>query len=514
MGAPPTPGKMTITKTPNQIATTLTLSNFDIDKTTLKEEHKQWLDEHVVPLLKANASTSVVLQGTASKSGDPAHNRDPLSKGRAEAVANYLLSRGADQKQITIKWVGADRTTSTLKEDERDRAVQVAVFTPLTIEKVSLWADRWTKELEWDDIIGLDTAAGWPIDNVNIQVETSGAPRSFMPDALDVFLVSRQSNRITSNAKTTIANTLPWSVPRSETAQPGDSSRTWYRLSKPIATAGRFDAVDGAKVLEVAYVVRSGGTSDVRFREAVGAAFRGRAVQSDTGSEFDESPNPLRLMQAAGVEVLSVTVRAQYLWQMKRPSVARLIRNPADIFYYTGHGLHKYGCLAESCDCGGSGDDIRCWATPKDFLNYWKNPLDLDVLIIAGCSVLDIPYLPDPRGPKGWVPVPGGGPGREWSKLLVGRGGSLRGLLGYKGSAPLDDPVGNTIATEMGQKFASGLGPDQYVRSWLDVNAAHRAWNAIGMDYRGYWFLSPSLLDRVRGKSSIDYDIIGPLPIP
>jgi hypothetical protein len=50
--------------------------------------------------------------------------------------------------------------------------------------------------------------------------------------------------------------------------------------------------------------------------------------------------------------------------------VARLIRNPADVFFYSGHGL-KTGCLALACDCGPSGD-YTCWATADDLKRYWK----------------------------------------------------------------------------------------------------------------------------------------------
>ena len=491
-----TPGKALISKSPTQIATDIRLYNFDIDEKKPKTEHFKWLDDEVVPLLKANPKTTVSLRGTASKSGDKDYNREPLSKGRAEAVQKYLISKGATAAQLTARWTGNDWSTSTITEDEGDRAVLVFVYTPLTIENVSFRTDDWAKDLAWNDIMGLDTVAGVPISKVNLQVEASGAPRKFMPDMLEVFVTSRVPNKDTNGGKVTLDKSVKWILYKSPTDQPADTNKTWFRLATPVADAGRFLAVEAGKVPEVAYVVRDGGTSDVAFRNAVGWAFRGRGVQGKDGSETTETPDSLRLMQAAGVEVLNATVRAGHLWEMKRPTASRLIRSPADVMYYSGHGLHAKACLAYDCACQG-GTGMRCWASLPDIQRYWKEWLDLDVLIIAGCSVLDI-----------------SGPGKEWCKLLRKKGGPLTALLGYKGSAPLDANGGDKIATDMGKRIAAGLRPDQWVDAWLRVNGSYRAWNAVGMDSRGYWTLDPSTWDRAWGNSTVDFDIEGPAALP
>jgi outer membrane protein OmpA-like peptidoglycan-associated protein len=102
----PTGGGNTATaKSPNQIATTLRLYNFDIDGSDLKAVHKQLLEKEVIPLLKGNPKTTVSLRGMASTSGDAAHNREPLSKARAEAVKKYLLDpkSGGKPAQITAE---------------------------------------------------------------------------------------------------------------------------------------------------------------------------------------------------------------------------------------------------------------------------------------------------------------------------------------------------------------------------------------------------------------------------
>jgi hypothetical protein len=510
---PPSPGQGDITnQDKRQVSRTILLHNLDVNDTKMKPEHVKWLDD-VVALAKANPKTSIRLRGTASKSGDPNHNRDPLSRGRAEAVAMYLVrERQVSTKQIVITWSGSDTSTSASKEDERDRGVEVQVSAPLTVEKVSLWRDNWIKELTWDDIIGMDSPGasangmrfpGMPINNVNIQVEASGAPRSMMPEALDVYLNSRVPNRLSptnGTGMTSMSYPSPTrSVPFSTGGQPADTARTWYRLSIPLDKVGDFLNEGLGKfgnVPEVAFVVRDKGTSDKHFRDALGWAFRGRAVQTDAsnnGSERDENPDAIRLLQAGGVEVLEVTVKGEPDWQMIRPSVARLVRSPADVFYYSGHGLKKEGCLALHCDChtDTSVDGYSCWTTPEDIARYWPKVLDVDVLILASCSVLNL-----------------GGAAPRWANLLTSRGGPLYAVLGYRDAALSDEHGGNEIAARMAKRIAAGLKQDEWCRAWLEVNDEVNRKNgaAVGMDNQGYWMLGLGFGSSPR--------ITGPLPIP
>jgi hypothetical protein len=428
----------------------------------------------------------------ASKSGDAAHNREPLSKARAEAVKKYLLDpkSGGKPAQITAEWVGAD--LAKLKEYEGDRSVLVFVSTPLAIEEVSFWNDLWTQKLEWDDIIGMDesrtakvaidpktssaVAVGTPINNVNLQVEVSGAPRDLMPD----FLSDRLSSEVPNHenwGNATLSNPVPWNVERSPKDQPKDAARTWYRKSVPVAQIDKFLAWSWGAVQEVTFVVREGGTSDEKFRQALGTiAFRGRGEQSDVpdrNAELHKAPDAKRLLLAGGAEVLNAEVVAVPGWDMKRPQAARLIRSPADILYYSGHGLHKEGCLALHCDCNTntSVNHYDCWAYYWELLAYWKPKFAVSVLIIAGCSVLDL----DENG-------------KYWANLLQSKGGPLEAILGYADEAPLDPNGGNDIATAMGKRAAGGsLRGHQWVQAWLDVNGRFHAWNAVGMDSQGYW---------------------------
>ncbi len=80
------------------------LMNFDIDKAELKQEHKNFLDRSVVPVL-LHKRWRIWLQGQASNTGTQAHNLE-LSHRRAEMVAAHLRSRGVLNTQLQLDWVG------------------------------------------------------------------------------------------------------------------------------------------------------------------------------------------------------------------------------------------------------------------------------------------------------------------------------------------------------------------------------------------------------------------------
>src|SRR5262245_29197838 len=99
--APPTgAGKADVLKkSPREINHDFNLYNFDVDSPGMKAEHKQWLDKEVIPLLKAAPRATVSLRGTASRTGEKDHNKT-LSKGRAEEVKKYLVSKGVNPAQV------------------------------------------------------------------------------------------------------------------------------------------------------------------------------------------------------------------------------------------------------------------------------------------------------------------------------------------------------------------------------------------------------------------------------
>jgi hypothetical protein len=55
---------------------------------------------------------------------------------------------------------------------------------------------------------------------------------------------------------------------------------------------------------------------------------------------------------------------------------------PGRCLYYSGDA-NDDGCLAIGNDC---------WAAPKNLKGYWQWPFDLEVLVLAGCSALNITF--------------------------------------------------------------------------------------------------------------------------
>ena len=135
-------------------------------------------------------------------------------------------------------------------------------------------------------------------------------------------------------------------------------------------------------------------------------------------------------------------------------SSIRQIQDQADILYYSGHGSHD-------------GKYITYGATEKlyavDVELLWK---DIDMIIIAGCSVLDINDYKD-NATHGDHPINHhASPGEEWLKA------GPKKLLGYNYTAPLDTQGGNPNATKLivDSWFTNG-GVNKAVDAWMNANA-------------------------------------------
>lgn len=164
--------------------------------------------------------------------------------------------------------------------------------------------------------------------------------------------------------------------------------------------------------------------------EQMALAYRGRASKERTltlnanppNSELSES-----FFKAAGAEVLSITYGGVQ-------AAKRQVMNQADYFYYSGHGHHRSGMV----------DDFK----PDVISDHWKK--DLDCVIFAGCSVLDInDYNNNFLNLEGnWDPEDhAASPGKLWAS----KGPSI--LLGYNYYAPQD----------------STHAPERIVRSWMSL---------------------------------------------
>jgi len=83
---------------------------FDSKKTALKPESISELD-NVVRLMKENPTMKVLISGYTDNVGKPADNL-ALSKGRAVAVVNYLISKGIDHNRLSFQGFGESNPVS------------------------------------------------------------------------------------------------------------------------------------------------------------------------------------------------------------------------------------------------------------------------------------------------------------------------------------------------------------------------------------------------------------------
>jgi hypothetical protein len=319
------------------------------------------------------------------------------------------------------------------------------------------------------------------------------------------------------------ANSAPpvqFRVPKDNAAS--GANHTVYRLALNI---DNYDPPARSSILEVAPIVRPGGTSDGFFREALGWAPRGiatlpGAVGEVTGNEAAEKPDALQLLRAGGVEVLEaelIGLPADVI--VLESKCSRLIRSPADIVYVSTHGLYGGNCVAlDDTPANAQDSSYSCWSTSAA-LDQWNNATarvavgdtsniqgrEPTVLILAGCSLLTIETSGTIKGP-----------GLAWANFLHTKNGPLKAILGYRkgtsdghpGSAPSDSGRGNVIALAKGKITADTGGALDYVQAWLKINMAAKALFAVGIDKDGYWYMQKKTIRRWA------YDIKGPIRLP
>jgi hypothetical protein len=112
------------------------LINFTTAKADLLPGHKKWLDEKVIPAIRARPNAWIDLYGYASKRGNRQFNLG-LSKNRAKAPKNYLagtmllLGKSIDQMVKIDHGFGEDHPDYFAKETDNAaywRAAEVIVF--------------------------------------------------------------------------------------------------------------------------------------------------------------------------------------------------------------------------------------------------------------------------------------------------------------------------------------------------------------------------------------------------
>jgi outer membrane protein OmpA-like peptidoglycan-associated protein len=101
--------------------------NFDFDKATLRQEDMGSLDKDV-ETLKAWGDVDIEVAGHTDSMGSDAYNMK-LSKQRAEAVRNFLISRGVAADRLTAKGYGESQPVADNATEEgrfKNRRVELA----------------------------------------------------------------------------------------------------------------------------------------------------------------------------------------------------------------------------------------------------------------------------------------------------------------------------------------------------------------------------------------------------
>ncbi|KVW95489.1 OmpA family protein [Thiobacillus denitrificans] len=101
--------------------------NFDFDKATLRQEDVSELDKNV-EALKAWGDVNIEVAGHTDSMGSDKYNMN-LSRQRAEAVRNFLISRGVAADRLTAKGYGESQPVADNATEEgrfKNRRVELA----------------------------------------------------------------------------------------------------------------------------------------------------------------------------------------------------------------------------------------------------------------------------------------------------------------------------------------------------------------------------------------------------
>jgi hypothetical protein len=262
----------------------------------------------------------------------------------------------------------------------------------------------------------LTDVLGWNVAKLNIRVELDGTRvrPDDIPDKVQVVVTARQPappegvpgpKPQSPDPKSSMSSSFTTSATRDKfdlNAGLSDVPVLAYKVSHPLSDLAPFMKSEDT-LLEVATVVRVGGTSHKEFLRPLvkaGWALRGSAVQpgkgkkDPTGDAAKEQPDAQTLFRAGGVEVLEVNVSpAPGLTLGGHARAWAFVRSPADVFFYSGHGAWWDCSLLH--ETGNRQNPYEPWLTSEQLLPAWRrqpalarSPMDLDVLIINGCSVI------------------------------------------------------------------------------------------------------------------------------
>ena len=121
---------------PNNTATATTITTFtfnnvlfDFDKSTIKKSYKVELDKAVEFLKTVKPDSKIVVAGYTDSKGNQKHNL-LLSRKRADAVANYLISKKINKKRIKVVAYGESKpiaSNTTVEGRALNRRTEITI---------------------------------------------------------------------------------------------------------------------------------------------------------------------------------------------------------------------------------------------------------------------------------------------------------------------------------------------------------------------------------------------------
>jgi hypothetical protein len=151
----------------------------------------------------------------------------------------------------------------------------------------------------------------------------------------------------------------------------------------------------------------------------------------------------------------------------KQGSDKIMVKSPAPVFYYSGHG---HSNLDVDPSLAGTLISVTPALSPERLSSWKENPSTIKALIIAGCSVCSIHKIKHLKDHKNAFDGKNrDGVGMRWSELLTSKGGRVENVCGYWASAPRDEPIGNKIAENMGKKIAENINSN-HAENWVKIH--------------------------------------------
>lgn len=109
---------------------------FDTEKYNINAASEQNLDK-LAGILKEYPDTNILVEGHTDSQGSDVYNLT-LSKNRAQAVTNYLVTKGIQKNRLDTKWYGEAQPkydNSTAEGRAKNRRVEVAIVASEELKK-------------------------------------------------------------------------------------------------------------------------------------------------------------------------------------------------------------------------------------------------------------------------------------------------------------------------------------------------------------------------------------------